>query len=165
MKISRWKMISGLTEELFGSFTFLFMLACGIGLLYTQHFSTRIIIFVSFAEGFMIFLYAINNAFGFVTDIILKNIGETDWISEENIKYIAVLPGLCHRTLGCEIKVFEEGKKPKTLKIYKKMAFWPEGPISRYKIYYLKTCRAVVGWEVVKYKKKINFSRKPRKSK
>lgn len=43
---------------------------------------------------------------------ILKNIGETGWISGENIKHLGVISGYFHRSWGCEIKVFEEGKKP-----------------------------------------------------
>ena len=165
MKISRWKMIWGLKEELFNVFMFYLVMAAGIIFLSIQHFSRNSIIFVSVAEGTMVFLY-VTGLFGYIIDIILKNIGETGWILEKNIKYVSDIPGSCWRILGCEIKVFEEGKKTKKLKVYKKLAPWPEGVISQYKIYYLRICKVVVGWEVVKgEKEKINLSRKPRKSK
>lgn len=162
MKISRWKLIWGLREELFGVFTCYFVMASGIYLLFLGHFSIKAIIFVIVAEVMSGFLY-VTVAFGYIIDIILKNIGETGWIPTENIKLGAVIGGLNHRTLGCEIKVFEEGKKPIKLKVLKRVTSWPDGVISHYKIHYLKNCKAVVGWEVEK--EKINLSRKPRKSK
>lgn len=162
MKISRWKMICGLKGELFSVFSFYMFIAVGVLFLYTQQFSINSILFVCIADAMMIFLEIING-FGYVIDIILKNIGETGWISGENMKYVCVISGYCHRSWGCEIKVFEEGKRPIKLKVYKKLTPWPEGNISQYKIFYLKNCKAVVGWEVVR--EKINLSRKPRKSK
>lgn len=120
--------------------------------------------------GVGIFFFFYINDFCCVIDIILKNIGETGWISEENIKFInysAVLYYYDGHIDGySEIKVFEEGKRSKKLKVYKELTPWPEGVISQYKIYYLKICKVVVGWEVVKGKKeKIHLNRKPKKSK
>lgn len=70
------------------------------------------------------------------------------------------------RLFGLKTKVFEDGKRSEKLYLFKKSAPWPEGVISQYKIYHLKICKAVVGWEVVRdEKEKINLSRKPRKSK
>lgn len=163
MRISRWKMIWGLREELFGVFTCYFVMASGIYLLFLGRFSIKAIIFVIVAEVMSGFLY-VTVAFGYIIDIILKNIGETGWIPPENSEYVAVIPGhgWCN-TLGCEIKVFEEGKKPIKLKVLKRLAPWPDGNISHYKIHYLRICKVVVGWEVEK--EKINLSRKPRKSK
>lgn len=162
MKMSRWKMICGLKEELFSAFSIYLYIVVGILFLYTQHFSKNSIIFVCIAETMMIFLYIING-YGYVIDIILKNVGETGWISGENIEHVCVISGPCHRSLGCEIKVFEEGKKPIKLKVFEKLSFWPEGKVIQFKIYYLKNCKAVVGWDVVR--EKIDLSRKPRKSK
>lgn len=165
MKISRWQMIWGLKGELFSVFSVYLMIVAGILLVYIQHYSINSIIFVSVGVGTIVFLYVITS-FGYIIDIILKNIEATDWLQEENIKYVSGIPGYCRRIWGCEIKVFEEGKKPKKLKVYKKLAPWPEGVISQYKIYYLRICKAVVGWEVVRGDKgKINLSRKPRRSK
>lgn len=162
MKISRWKMIWGLREELFGVFTMYLGMALGILFPYLKHFTRNSIIFMCIAVATYGFLY-VTVAFGYIIDIILKNIGETGWIPLENMKLGAVIGGLNHRTLGCEIKVFEEGKKPIKLKVLKRLAPWPDGNISHYKIHYLRICKAVVGWEVEK--EKINLSRKPRKSK
>lgn len=166
MKISRWKMIWGLKYQLFGVFTFYLGIVAGILFGYIQRHNKSAIIFAIIGVGVSFLLYVIAS-FGYIIDILLKNIGETGWILAENIHYINPIPGCPNGYYcGCEIKVFEEGKKPKKMNVFKKLAPWPEGVISHYKIYYLKTCKAVVGWEVVRVEKeKINLSRKPRKSK
>lgn len=162
MKISRWRIIWGLREELFGVFTMYLAMALGILFPYLKHFTRNSIIFMCIAVAANGLLYVIC-AFGYIIDIILKNIGETGWIPPENIELGGVIGGLNHRTLGCEIKVFEEGKKPIKLKVLKRLTSWPDGAITQYKIHYLRICKAVVGWEVER--EKINLSRKPRKSK
>lgn len=156
-------MIWGLKGELFGAFTVFFVIVGGIYLVHSAHYTMKSIIVAGAGVGITVFLYVINS-FGCIIDIILKNIGETGWIPTKNIKHRGVIPGLNHRNIGFYIKVFEEGKTPKELKVYEELAPpWPEGVISQCKIYYLRTCKAVVGWEVEK--EKINLSRKPRKSK
>lgn len=168
MKISRWKMIWGLKRKLFEVLTFYLAIALSILFAYLEHYSVKSIIIAGVGVGVYFFLYVVD-AFGYVIDIIIKNIGETGWISEKNIKfnYSAVLYYYDGRIDGYgEIKVFEEGKRSKKLKVYKDVTPWPEGVISQYKIYYLKICKVVVGWEVVKgEKEKIHLNRKPKKSK
>lgn len=166
MKISRWKMIWGLKLQLFEVFTMYLAIAAGILFGYIEKHNKNAIIFSYFAVAFFFFLYAINS-FGYIIDIILKNIGETGWIPIKNVKELNPIPGFPNGYYcGREIKVFEEGKKPKRMNVFKKLAPWPEGKITHYKFYYLKICRAVVGFEVIREEKtKINLSRKPRKSK
>lgn len=161
-------MIWGLKRKLSKVLWLYLMIAVSILLVYTEHYSINSIIFAGVGVGIFFFLGV--NDFCCVIDIILKNIGETGWISEENIKFIGYSAVLYyydgHIDGYSEIKVFEEGKRSKKLKVYKELTPWPEGVISQYKIYYLKICKVVVGWEVVKGKKeKIHLNRKPKKSK
>ena len=166
MKISRWKLIWGLKYQLFGVLTMYLLIALSVLFGYMEKHNRNAIIFSCFGVAFFFFLYAINS-FGYIIDIVFKNIGETGWISPKDIKWINPIPGFPNGYYcGHEIKVFEEGKKPKKMNVFKKLGTWPEGAVSKYKIYYLKTCKAVVGVEAKMIEEpKINLSRKPRKSK
>lgn len=170
MKISRWKMICGLKYELFGVLTWYLMILLAVILVITEDYSKKSINIAIIGVAVAVFFYLLGD-FGYVADIILKNIGKTDWITDKNIKYCGTFPAIGipafgGHIIGGEIKVFEEGKKTKKLKIYNDLASWPDGQMVKYKIYYLKICKAVVGWEVVPPEKnRIDFSRKPRKSK
>lgn len=165
MKISRWRMIWGLKHELFRVLTWYIIIVLSVILVNIENYSKKSIIYAIMGVGLAVFFYVIGD-FGYIIDIIFKNIGKTDWITDTNIKYLHTIPAFGGHIGGCEIMVFEEGKKPKKLNVYKKLAEWPDGHPVQYKIYYLKICKAVVGWEVVlPDKKRIDLSRKPRKSK
>lgn len=169
MKISRCKMIWGLKRKIFEVLWLYLMIVVSTLFAYREHYSINSIIFAGVGVGTFFFFYVVD-AFGYVIDIIIKNIGETGWIPEKNIKFInysAVLYYNDGRIDGCsKIKVFEEGRRTKKLKVYIDFTPWPEGVISQYKIYYLKICKAVVGWEVIKgEKEKINLIKKTKKSK
>lgn len=166
MKISRWKMIWGLKDQLFLVFTFYCLMALGVLFGYMCSYNKSAVIFSIVTVGISFYFY-VTELFGYIIDIIFKNIEETDWIPAENIHYVNNIPGFGSGNFcGCVIKVFEDGKKPKKLNDFVTIAPRPEGIISQYKIYYLKNCKAIVCWEGVKVEKeKINLSRKPRKSK
>lgn len=159
-------MIWGLRVQLYEVFSMYLSVAMSIVFCYMQRHNKNGIIFGCCCAGIFFLLYLINS-FGYVLDILLKNIGETDWIPDENIHYLNPISGYGYgKICGCRIKVCEDGKKPKKLNVYINMAPCPEDATSHYKIYYLRTCNTVVGWDAIRVKKeKMNLSRKSRKSK